>query len=427
MAAEAVPSLRRRRQMSARLRLTLSYAGFLVVAGAATLFGIYVVLRYVPDYPLTAANPSDDPSGVASRQEILQAVVGASAAILGALAVVGLGGGWLLAGWILRPLQEINDAARIAATGRLDHRIRLTSRADEFGQLADSFDHMLDRLHDAFMAQERFAANASHELRTPLAVTATMLDVAQTDPERRYDPALLERLQITNARAIGLTEALLRLADANAVTAVSEPVDLAVVAREALEDQRGEAERRQVVLTARLDVAPTVGDAALLTQLVTNLVQNAIRHNHPAGEAWITTLTDTAAASVVVQVQNTGPAYTAETAAQLVEPFLRGAGRTSDAHGNRGYGLGLALVAQIATVHDASLTIMPRAGGGLVVTVTFPARAVGQLTPVPEPRSQRETRFLAARRGHVEATSPTEELIRDEGRRVAWSRRHPAR
>jgi two-component system sensor histidine kinase VanS len=375
MRAEAAPPVRRRRQMSARLRLTLSYAGFLVVAGAATLFGVYVVLRYVPNYPLTAANPRHDPSAVASRWEILQAVVGASAAILGGLAVVGLGGGWLLAGWILRPLREINDAARIAATGRLDHRIRLVGRADEFGELADSFDHMLERLHDAFLTQERFAANASHELRTPLAVTATMLDVARTDPDTRYDPQLLERLQITNSRAIGLTEALLRLADANAVTAVSAPVDLATVARAVLDEQGDEAERRQVALETELDAAPTVGDTTLLTQLVSNLVQNAIRHNRPAGEAWITTRADAAASRVVLRVQNTGAAYTAETAAQLVEPFLRGAGRTTGPDGERSYGLGLALVARIAAVHDATLTIVPRAGGGLVVTVALPAPA----------------------------------------------------
>jgi two-component system sensor histidine kinase VanS len=374
MQAEAARPVGRRRQMSARLRLTLSYAAFLVAAGAATLLGVYVVLRYVPNYPLTAANPRDNPS-VASRSEILQAVVGASAVILGGLAVVGLGGGWLLAGWILRPLREINDAARIAATGRLDHRIRLVGRTDEFGQLADSFDHMLERLHDAFLTQERFAANASHELRTPLAVTATMLDVARTDPDTRYDPQLLERLQITNARAIGLTEALLRLADANAVTAVSAPVDLATVARAVLDEQGDEAERRQVVLEMELDTAPTVGDITLLTQLVSNLVQNAIRHNRPAGEAWITTRADDAASRVVLSVQNTGAAYTAESAAQLVEPFLRGAGRTTAPGAERSYGLGLALVAQIAAVHDATLAILPRDGGGLVVTVALPTPA----------------------------------------------------
>lgn len=366
----------RRRQMSARLRLTLSYAAFLVLAGAATLFGVYVVLRYVPNYPLTAANPQDSPA-VASRQEILDAVVGASAAILGGLALVGLGGGWLLAGWILRPLQDISEAARIAATGRLDHRIRLTRRGDEFGQLADDFDHMLERLHDAFLSQERFAANASHELRTPLAVTATMLDVARADPARRYDPELLERLQITNRRAIELTEALLRLADANAVTAVAEPVELATLARVAVDEQGEEAARRQIELVAELAAAPLVGDRTLLAQLVGNLVQNAIRHNHPGGTAWITTGIDADGSAVTLQVRNTGPTYTKEAAARLAEPFLRGSGRAAEPAGERGHGLGLALVARITDLHDGRLAIAPREGGGLVVTVTLrhPARS----------------------------------------------------
>jgi two-component system sensor histidine kinase VanS len=376
VSAEAAPPSRRPRQMSARLRLTLSYAGFLVAAGAIVLAGVYIVLRYVPNYPLTPLNPADvDLSRVdavpASRDHILSRLLLLSGVALAVLAAIGLVGGWLLAGWILRPLHDINAAARIAATGRLDHRIALTGRSDEFGELADNFDHMLDRLHDAFLTQERFAANASHELRTPLAVTATMLDVARTDPEPRYDPQLLERLQLTNARAIGLTEALLRLADANAVTAVSAPVDLAAIVRATLDDQAAAAADREITVAAALDPAATVGDAALLEQLVANLVQNAIRHNHPGGEARITTRAVAGGSRVILRVENSGPTYTAEAAAVLAEPFLRGAGRTAAPDDERGYGLGLALVARIAAVHEGTLTIVPREGGGLVVSVVL--------------------------------------------------------
>jgi two-component system sensor histidine kinase VanS len=362
--------------MSARLRLTLSYAGFLVAAGAATLVGVYVVLRYVPDYPLTAANPrASGTTNVASRQQILSAVVTMSGVILVALALVGLAGGWILAGRILRPLEAINAAARIAATGRLDHRIRLSGRADEFGQLADSFDHMLDRLHDAFETQERFAANASHELRTPLAVTATLLDVALAAPDTQDYSTLLKRLQITNRRAIGLTDALLRAADANAVTAVAEPLDLALVVRRVLDDHAGEAARHQVTLDAQLDAAPTTGDVTLLVQLAANLIQNAIRHNHAPGFARVSTGHDALASTVTLGVENTGAVYSAEVAARLAEPFLRGAGRTTRDGEHRGHGLGLALVARIAAVHDGTLTIAPRDGGGLVTTVILTDRA----------------------------------------------------
>jgi two-component system sensor histidine kinase VanS len=342
--------------MSARLRLTLSYAVFLVAAGGVVAFAVYVVLRYVPNYPLTAANPRDSPI-VASRQEILHAVVTYSAWSLALLAVIGLVGGWLLAGWILRPLQDINAAARLAATGRLDHRIHLTGRSDEFKELADSFDDMLERLSDAFASQERFAANASHELRTPLAVTATMLDVARADPAQ--DSELLERLQLTNARAIGLTEALLRLADANAVTAASAPVDLATIARAAIEETGPGA----VTIDAQLEPAPVTGDPALLAQLAANLVQNAVRHGHSS--ARVTTTRDG-----TLRVESDGASFSPETAAQLVEPFLRSNGRTRAG----GYGLGLALVARIATLHGATLSVAPRSGGGLVVTTRFPPR-----------------------------------------------------
>jgi two-component system sensor histidine kinase VanS len=369
------PDRRRRGRWhpSARLRLTLSYAGFLVVAGAAALFGVYVVLRYVPNYPLTAANPSEAGVTVASRGQILEAVVGASAAILAGLAVIGLVGGWLLAGRILRPLRAINEAARIAATGRLDHRIGLSARYDEFGELADNFDHMLDRLNDAFLTQERFAANASHELRTPLAVMGTLIEVARASPETTDYGELLERLQATNDRAVGLTEALLRLGDANAVNAVAERFDLATVARTVADEFAEEARRHRVSLESDLRPAPIIGDAALIEQLVMNLTQNAIRHNQTDGVAVLGTYRDPGAAGVVLRVENTGAVYSPELAAQLAEPFLRGGGRTSRGDGQGGYGLGLALVERIATIHRGALLITPRAGGGLVVTVSMPA------------------------------------------------------
>lgn len=356
-----------RPRVSARLRLALGYAGFLVAAGLVTLVGVYVVLRYVPNYPLTAANPSDAGKPIASRGEILGAVVEMSWLVLGTLAVIGVAGGWVLAGRVLRPLRQLNDAARIAATGRLDHRIRLTGRNDEFRQLADTFDQMLDRLHDAFVAQERFAANAAHELRTPLAVTATMLDVARRDPAGQDYPELVERLRLTNARAIGLTEALLRLADANAVTAVAEPVDLASLAREAVAGNAGEAAERRVTCETALGAATVAGDPALLARLAANLVQNAVRHNVPAGTVWVFV---ERADVVCLRVENTGVEYTAEAAARLTEPFLRGAGRVG---GSGGYGLGLALVARITEVHHGSLSVVPRAGGGLVVKVCLPS------------------------------------------------------
>ena len=377
--------------VSARLRLALSYAAVLVAAGVVLLFGIYIVFRYVPNYPLTAANPRDFGTNVASRREILEALIKTSGIILLFLGVIGITGGWILAGWILRPLQRINTAAQIAATGRLDHRIRLAGRNDEFRQLADTFDHMLDRLHDAFSAQQRFAANASHELRTPLAVSATLLDVARRNPDQQDYAILMERLAITNARAIGLTEALLRLADANGITATSEPVDLALIAHTAIGQAAEEAERYRVSIDSRLHGAATIGDATLLEQLTTNLIQNAIRHNHSPGYALVTTNHDPRQSTVTLRVENTGDLYTPKEAARLSEPFLRGTGRVTQSGQERGYGLGLALVSRITAVHNGTLTITPRPAGGLIVTVTLPARHIH--------RSARRDKIKARRNG----------------------------
>jgi two-component system sensor histidine kinase VanS len=367
-------ALRRPVRGSARLRLAMSYAVFLVAAGAVMLLGLYVVLRYIPDYSNVAIDPTD-PNNLtfATRSDVLQAVIGASGIILGVLAMIGVGGGWILAGWVLRPLQRINDAADIAATGRLDHRIRLRGRNDEFRRLADSFDLMLGRLEDAFTTQERFAANASHELRTPLAVTKTMLDVARRDPDGQNYARLLERLSITNARAINLTEALLRLANANAVTATAEPLDLAAIAQHILDENEEEAVTAGVHFLPYLQPARMTGDSVLLGQLVTNLVQNAIRHGAHPGTVVVRT-GNRERGTIAIQVENGGTQYTREEAARLIEPFLRGGGRVRKSGDTKlGYGLGLTLVDRITEVHQGALRIVPREGGGLVITATFAA------------------------------------------------------
>lgn len=360
-------------RISVRLRLALSYALFLEAAGGVTLIGVYVLLRYAPSYPQVEGNPLDLGRLVGSRTLILQAVVGASAAIMIALALMGIIGGWILSGWILRPLRRIHDGATIVATGRLDHRIGLTNRNDEFSDLADTFDAMLDRLQDAFDTQERFAANASHELRTPLTIMNTMLDVARRDPEGQDYPRLIERLSITNTRAIGLTEALLRLADANAITATSEPLDLAVIVRASIAENAPEAQRATLSIDTDLTPTPMVGDRYLLTQLVGNLIQNAIRHNVPSGFVSIRTESDRRNGNAILRVDNSGPYVAPALVSRLTEPFLRGEGRSARGrHDRSGHGLGLALVARITEVHHGSLAVASRGEGGLIVTATFP-------------------------------------------------------
>src|SRR4051812_7810350 len=253
----------RRPGPSVRLKLTLSYAGFLMVAGAVLLTAGYFFLS-------RGAHPGVI-FLVQSHGDLLRAFAPTAISVLTFLLVFGLVGGWLLAGRMLAPLVRITDATRTAATGSLSHRIRLPGRSDEFRELADGFDTMLARLEAHVAEQQRFAANASHELRTPLAITQTLLDVARKDPSRDTGE-LVERLHAVNARAIELTEALLLLSRADRRSFIRERVDLSLVAEEAAETLLPLAEERGIAVEAAGDAAVTLGSHALLLQLSTNLV-----------------------------------------------------------------------------------------------------------------------------------------------------------
>jgi two-component system sensor histidine kinase VanS len=351
--------------LSVRLKLTLSYAGFLMVAGALMLAAVWVcILRYIPDgvfygLPWLPPNRSDPLNGFALPAAI----------VLAFLLVFGLLGGWLLAGRMLAPLTRITDATRTAATGSLAHRIRLPGRSDEFRELADAFDTMLARLEAHVAEQQRFAANASHELRTPLAVTQTLLDVARKDP-RRDNGELVDRLHAVNTRAIDLTEALLLLSRADQRSFAREHVDLSLMAEEATETLLPLAEERGLTIETSGDATPTIGSHALLLQMTTNLVHNAIVHNLPEhGTVWVTTSLHSKA--VTLTVENTGEKLTPQLVATLGEPFLRGTERIRTVHA--GVGLGLAIVKSITQAHDGTLALTPRAAGGLCVTVQLPA------------------------------------------------------
>ena len=291
------------------------------------------------------------------------------AIMLAFLLVFSLVGGWLLAGQMLAPLTRITDATRVAATGSLGHRIRLPGRRDEFRELADAFDAMLAQLEAHIAEQQRFAANASHELRTPLAITQTLLDVARMDPNRD-NGELVERLHAVNTRAIDLTEALLLLSRADQRSFVREHADLSLMAEEATETLLPFAEERGVTIETTGEMTPTIGSPALLLQMTTNLVHNAIVHNLPGqGTVWVTTSVHPERA--VLTVENTGEKLTPAFVATLVEPFRRGTERIRTAHA--GVGLGLAIVKSITQAHDGTLTLTPRAAGGLRVTVQLPA------------------------------------------------------
>jgi two-component system sensor histidine kinase VanS len=347
--------------LSVRLKLTLSYAGFLMLAGAVLLAaGYFSLSRGVHPGVIFM---------VRSHADLLHYFAPRAAAVLGFLLVFGLLGGWILAGRMLDPLTRITDATRTAATGSLSHRIQLEGRSDEFRELADAFDAMLAQLEAHVAEQQRFAANASHELRTPLAVTQTLLDVARKDPNRD-NGELVDRLHAVNTRAIDLTQALLLLSRADQRSFVPEHVDLSLIAEEAAETLLPLAEKRGATIETSGDATPTTGSPALLLQMATNLVHNAIVHNLPEhGTVWVTTSAHPK--SVVLTVENTGEKLTPHLVSTLAEPFQRGSKRIRTDHA--GVGLGLAIVNSITQAHDGTLTLTPRAAGGLCVTVQLPA------------------------------------------------------
>jgi two-component system sensor histidine kinase VanS len=365
----------RRDGLSVRLKLTLSYAGFLTVAGFLMLAAAWLagrpgesfdfLVRYVPEEVIRALG------GLVpgNRAFLLRAYAPTAAVALAFLLVVGLLGGWFLAGRMLAPLTRITDATRRAASGSLSHRIQLPGRGDEFRELADAFDAMLARLEAHIAEQRRFAANASHELRTPLTITQTLLDVARNDPNRDCGE-LVDRLRVINTRAIDLTEALLLLSRADQRSFDRVTVDLSLLAEEATETLLPLAEARGIAIETSGDVAAAVGSQALLLQMTTNLVHNAIVHNLPEqGMVWVTTSSQ--AETVALTVENTGEMLSPDVVATLVEPFRRGTERIRTDHA--GVGLGLAIVRSIAQAHDGTITLTPRPAGGLRITVQLPA------------------------------------------------------
>ena len=355
--------------LSIRLKLTLSYAGFLMLAGTLLLAAVWVFLLRGRPGSLIVPDLSDFLRAFNPRNFGPSVFVPAAILVLAFLLVFGLVGGWLLAGRMLAPLTRITAATRLASRGTLSHRIALEGRRDEFRELADSFDAMLTRLEAHVAEQRRFAANASHELRTPLAITQTLLDVARDDPNCDTGE-LVARLHAVNTRAINLTEALLLLSRADGRIFTRENVDLSLIAEEAMETLLPLAEQRGVTIETSGNVTPTIGSQALLMQLGMNLVHNAVVHNlSDQGTVWVRTSVHQG--SVMLTVENTGEKLTQELVSTLAEPFQRGNERIATDHA--GVGLGLAIVSSIIQAHDGTLTLTPRVAGGLCVTVQLPA------------------------------------------------------
>jgi two-component system sensor histidine kinase VanS len=368
-----------------RLRLTLLYGGLFLVSGFALLATMYLIFRAGTGVdlivPPVTGHRSIGPADLNEVRRMYAASVKRNTAdlhrgliqsgiALAIMAVVSIALGWLVAGRVLRPLRVMTAATRQISERNLNERLALSGPRDELKDLADTIDGLLARLEAHVAEQQRFAANASHELRTPLAVSQTLLDVARKDPNRD-NGELVDRLHAVNTRAIDLVEALLLLSGADQRSFTREHVDLSLIAEEAAETLLPLAEKRGATIEVSGDATPTIGSYALLLQMTTNLVHNAIVHNLP-DHGTVRVTTSAHPDSVELTVENTGEKLTPQLVSTLAEPFQRGSQRIRTDHA--GVGLGLAIVKSITQVHDGTLTLTPGDAGGLSVTVQLPSQ-----------------------------------------------------
>jgi signal transduction histidine kinase len=306
----------------------------------------------------------------AARTGYLTSLLTDSGIALGLMAIAALGLGWLVSGRVLRPLRTITVKAQQISASNLHERLALDGPDDELKDLGDTVDGLLARLETAFAAQRQFVANASHELRTPLARQQAMVEVALADPERSVTSleAVCRRVLAAGQQQERLIEALLALARSQRGLDRQEPVNLAAIAREAVLSRSADAFERDVEVTLLDEPVTFPGDARLAERLLTNLLDNAIRHNHRSGRVIVRT--HAAAGQAVLSVVNTGPVLDQAELPGLFEPFRR---RGTARAGPGGLGLGLSIVAAIATAHGADMHVRPQPGGGLDITIRFGA------------------------------------------------------
>jgi signal transduction histidine kinase len=392
-----------------RLRLTLLYGALFLVSGAVLLTITYVLVAHqytgndqifgfsipagadgsgtgTPVEPGTFPPPIPVPAGgnavlverhseAALRELALQ-----SGIALAIMAILSIWLGWLVAGRVLRPLRTITDATRDISATNLHRRLALEGPDDELKRLANTVDGLLGRLEAAFDAQRQFVANASHELRTPLTYERALLEVALADPDATAETLreTCERVLAAGEQQERLIEALLTLSRSQRGLDQRKPFDLAAVAAEVLESRRPEAEHKQLHIDTALDPAPTSGDAALGERLVANLVDNAVRHNVPAGR--IEVATGTKNGHAVLSIANSGPVVPAEELDRLFQPFQRLSSDRDDGQDD-GVGLGLSIVQAIASAHGATVEPRVRPEGGLAIEVGFPSPGRGTNEP----------------------------------------------
>ena len=377
-----------------RLRLTALYGGLFLASGAALLAITNILARSLPwpvFHPATGHHPAAPGFPHAIRRQAafarlvaaqhitaLNHLLAVSAIALGIMAIASVALGWLAAGRVLRPLREMTAAARAISEDSLHQRLAVPGPGDEMKDLGDTIDGLLERLEAAFDAQRDFVSSASHELRTPLTLTRTLLQMILTDPHptlAAYRTTCQDLLEASDQQE-QLIEALLTLARSQRGLDHREDLDLATITTSVLHALEPHADACGLTVSASVSTAPVLGDSRLLQRLITNLIDNAIRHNTPGGQVTINVTADRRLPAITIS--NTGPVIPAAQVTRLLQPFQR-LSTTRSADGD-GLGLGLSIVAAIARAHQATITISPRGHGGLDINIEFPAATRGAPT-----------------------------------------------
>jgi heavy metal sensor kinase len=316
---------------------------------------------------LVVAAPLADVDRSIERLRLLLLVAGPVALVLAG------GGGWLLARAALRPVDRMTEQAGTIGAHRLHDRVSVPDAADELTRLARTLNGMLDRIERGVVEQRRFVADASHELRTPLAVMRAELEVALRADDPAADASeVLDSAAEEVARMSKVVDDLLTLAhsDENSLELLLERVDLGEVATEVAGQLRPLAQRGGVELTVEAPPVPVVADRARVTQVVTNLVDNAVKYAGAGAAVRVRVWDDADGAGLAVT--DTGPGIAPEDLPKVFDRFFRLDAARTRARG--GSGLGLAICKELVEAHGGRIRAGSVPGIGSTFSLTLPAR-----------------------------------------------------
>lgn len=276
---------------------------------------------------------------------------------------------YFISGHALRPIREFSDKIEeVQAQNLSDSRIE-ENNVKELNQLGISYNKMLERLSDAFEIQRQFTANAAHELRTPLALMQVQLDLYNSASHPGNDADTLQTIKMVTEQNDKLNRMVKTLLDMSELQTVGrdDKIILDAIVEEVLADLEPLAVEKNIKLIGKCEDATMIGSDILIYRLVYNLVENAIKYNHPLGQVTVTAYQRNK--HVYLSVEDTGSGIPKELRERVFEPFFRVDKSRSRELG--GVGLGLALVHEIVRVHDGSICIKSGKTGGTIFEVTF--------------------------------------------------------